>query len=169
MTNGRPPPARTSSATRSTVAARSARSSGRGHVDGRPEQLVESLVRALLPGRQRRAGEDEMDGEPGLRAGRGGEPAMVGPAAAGRDQRVGAVGERRADEELEVPQLVAAEREREQVLALDPDVGVAADGRREPRQALQRRRPVEQREPRQRGDRRGNTHRSILSARLGGP
>ena len=66
-------------------------------------------------------------------------------------RRVGALGQGRADEELEVAQLVAAERERQQVLALDPDARPAAEGRREPRQRLQRRRPVEQREPREIG------------------
>ena len=48
-----------------------------------------------------------------------------------RDERVGALGERGPDEELEVAQLVAAERQRQEVLALDPDVG--ADRRARPR------------------------------------
>ena len=69
----------------------------------------------------RRAGQHEMDVEPGRRPGGGRQPAVVGPAPAARDERVGAIGQRRADQELEVPQLVAAERERQQVLALDPD------------------------------------------------
>ena len=118
---------------------------GRGDVDRGAEQLVEPLVRAFLAGRERRAGEDEMDGEPGPRAGRGGEPAMVGPAPAGRDQRVGALRQRLTDEELQVPQLVAAEREGQEVLALDPDVRAAAERRREALEPAERRRPVEQR------------------------
>ena len=75
-----------------------------------------------------------MDLEAGLRAGGGGEPRVVRPAAPGRDERVGALGERRADQELEVAQLVAAERERQQVLALDPELGAAAERGRQPRQ-----------------------------------
>ena len=54
----------------------------------------------------------------------------------GRDEAVGALRQRGADQELEVAQLVAAEGEREQVLALDPDLGAAAERRREPRQRL---------------------------------
>ena len=69
-----------------------------------------------------------------------------------RDERVGALGERRPDEELQVPQLVPAERERQEVLALDPDLDAAAERVREPRQPVERRRSVEQREARQRGD-----------------
>ena len=90
-----------------------------------------------------------MDGQPGLRAGRGGQPAVVRPAPAGRDQGVGALGQRRPDQELEVAQLVAAEAERQEVLALDPDV--ARRHRAPPRTAAarQRRGRVEEREARQ--------------------
>ena len=54
----------------------------------------------------------------------------------GGDQAVGALGQRRADQELQVSQLVAAERERQQVLALDPDLDAAAERGREARQRL---------------------------------
>jgi hypothetical protein len=51
-----------------------------------------------------------------------------GSTSAGRrDERVGAVRDGRRDEELEVPELVPAEGERQQVLALDPDVDAAAE------------------------------------------
>ena len=54
-----------------------------------------------------------------------------------------------ADEELQVAQLVATERQRQQVLALDPDLGPAAERGRQPRQRRERRRSVEQREARE--------------------
>ena len=126
---------------------------GRGLVDRRAEQLVESDARI---GRvDRRAGQDEVDGKARLRAGRRGQPGMVRPAPAGGHQRVGALGQRGPDEELEVAQLVATERERQEVLALDPDLGPAAERRGEARQRRQRRRTVEQREARERAADRG--------------
>ena len=121
----------------------------RRDMDGRAEQLVEALVRAWRV--ERRAGQHEVDAESGLRAGGRGQPGVVRPAPPGRDEGVGALGERRPDEELEVAQLVATEREGEQVLALDPHVRPAADGRGEPRDPLERRWAVEQGEPRQVG------------------
>ena len=133
-------------------------------MDGRAQELVESLVCTRLV--DRRSAEDEMDVKTGPRPGRRREPAVVRPAAARRDERVGAVGQRRADEELEVPQLVPAERQRQQVLALDPDLDASTKRRREPLDRMERRRPVEQREPRQRGDRRGRIgweHRRIVA------
>ena len=137
---------------------------GRRHVDRRPEQLVETLVRA---GRvDRRTAQHEMDVEAGPRSGRGRQPAMVRPAPSRRDQRVGALGQRRTDKELQVPQLVPAERERQQVLALDPDLDAAAERRGEPLEPMERRRALEQPEPRQRGDRRrriGWEHRRIVA------
>ena len=51
----------------------------------------------------------------------------------------------RADQELEVAQLVATERDRQEVLALDPQLGPVAERGRQPRQRSERRRPVEQR------------------------
>ena len=118
-----------------------------------PSRPSSASSRSFGPGRVgRRAGQDEVDVETRLRPGGGRQPAVVRPAAAGRDERVGAVGKRRPDEELQVPQLVAAERERQEVLALDPDVGPAAQRGREPRQRLERRGPVEEGEPRQAGD-----------------
>src|SRR5260221_475744 len=88
-------------------------------------------------------------GSAGGGGGGGGKPGLVRPAPTGRDERVSTLGEGRADEELEVAQLVAAERERKQVLTLDPHVRPAADGRREPRDPLERRWTVYQSEPRQ--------------------
>ena len=75
-----------------------------------------------------------MDRQPGPRAGGGGQPGVVRPAPARRDEAVGAVGQRRPDEELEAAQLVAAERQRQQVLALDPDLGPTAERGPEARQ-----------------------------------
>ena len=124
-----------------------------------PEQLVEALIRALVAGVARRAGQDEIDLEAGSGSRRRGEPAVVRPPPSRGDQRVGAVGERRPDEELQVPELVAAERERQQVLALDPDVGAATERSREPGGAIEGRRAVEQDETRQRGDQGRNDHR----------
>ena len=116
--------------------------------------------RSRAGGRWRRAARPaRRPGPAGRRAGpraRGGRssPAFAPAAAVSRqwfdqrrptrDEGVGAIGERRADEELEVAQLVAAERERQQVLALDPDVGAAAERLREARQPMERRRAVEQ-------------------------
>ena len=119
-------------ATRWTSASRSVRWSVVGDVDRRPEHRVEALVRAGLV--ERRAAQDEVDVEARPGAGGGRQPAVVRPAPARRHQRVGALGERRPDEELEVAQLVPAERQRQEVLALDPDLDPAAERRREPRQ-----------------------------------
>src|SRR4029077_14135465 len=49
-------------------------------------------------------------------------------------------------------ELVAAERERQQVLALDPQLDPVAERGRQPRQRAQRRGAIEQAMPRQRGD-----------------
>ena len=69
----------------------------------------------------------------------------LGKAPAG-DQRVGALGQRLADEELGLPHLVAAEREPGQVVSLDQEP--PAELARELRQLLQRRLAGEQAEPR---------------------
>ena len=105
-------------------------------VDGRAEHLVEDDAGVRRIGR--RAGEDEMDVEAGHRPGGGRQPAVVGPAPAAGDERVRTLRERRPDEELQVAQLVPAERDRQQVLALDPDVHAAAERVREARQAMER-------------------------------
>ena len=130
----RPPPARSQIRDDPVDERRPLRSLvGRRDVDRRAEQLVESLVGA---GRvDRRSAEHEVDVEAGPRPGRGRQTAMVRPAPSRRDERVGALGQRRADEELQVPQLVPAERQRQQVLALDPDLDAAAERRGEPRRA----------------------------------
>ena len=61
-------------------------------------------------------------------------------------------GQRGADEELEVAQLVATERERKEVLTLDPDLDVMSKCGREPGHHVERRWAIEQAEP---GPRRG--------------
>jgi len=61
----------------------------------------------------------------------------VAPSA-GCHEDVGASGLRRADEELQVPQLVAAERQGQEILPLDPDVGAATEHGREARQSMER-------------------------------
>jgi hypothetical protein len=134
-------------------------------VDPRAEELVEGLVRPLVPGERPRAGEHEMDGKPGSRAGGGGEPAMVRPAPTRRDQRVRALRQRGTDEELQVPELVPAECERQEILALEPDLGPGAgrgpcpERRAQAVRGQERRRRVEQPEPGQRGDRGWDVHR----------
>ena len=130
----------------------------RGDVDRGAEQRVQDFVRPRWRGW--RSGQDEVNREARLGAGRGRQTAMVRPAAPGRDQRVGALGERLADEEFEVAQLVAAERERQQVFALDPDIDGPAERGRETRQPLERRRAVDQREARQGGDAGGSVNRT---------
>ena len=89
------------------------------------------------PGRARRAAARTG------RGGRRGRPSPRPPPSAGQwlDQRrpvvtrrVGALREGRPDQELEVAQLVAAEGEREQVLALDPDAPRLRRARRETRE-----------------------------------
>ena len=149
MTYGRRPAARSSPTTRSRSAARSARSS-----------VAAWWTVAPSSSSSRRPG---WAGRPAVRTGRGGpsRPARAPAAAVSRawfDQRrpdvtrrVGALGQRGADEVLEVAQLVPAEGQRQQVLALDPQLGATAEGRRQARQRRQRRRAVEQREPREAG------------------
>ncbi len=106
----------------------------RGDVDRRPEQLVESHAGVRWIGRWTR--EHEVDCEAGPRSGRRSQPGVVRPSAAGRDEGVGAICDGGADEELEVAELVATERQREEVLTLDPDLGATADRGREPRERL---------------------------------
>ncbi len=108
-----------------------------GERDGRPRRIG---------GRPR---QHEMDAETGPGTGRRGQPGVVRPPPARRDQVVGALGQRRADQELEIAQLVAAKRERQEVLALDPDLRTVAERGREARQTVERRGSVEQREARE--------------------
>jgi hypothetical protein len=54
------------------------------------------------------------------RSGGSGEAAVVGPTTAGRHERIGARREGRPDEELEIAELVPAEGQWQQILALDP-------------------------------------------------
>ena len=125
---------------------------GRGLVDRRPEQLVQPTARIRRVGR--RPGQDEVDVETGDRPGRRRQAAVVRPASAGGHEAVGAGGQRGADERLEVAQLVAAERERQEVFALDPELGATTERRRQPNQRGDRRRAAGQREARQVGRRR---------------
>ena len=110
----------------------------------------------------RRAGQDEMHLEPGVGARGGGEPAVIGPPTPRRDERVRAVGERGTNQEFEIPELVAAERERQQVLALDPQFHPAAEGRLESLETMERARLGEQAVAWQGGD--GRVHRSMVAA-----
>ncbi len=145
----RRPAARRSATTRSRSAARSARSSVAAWWTVAPSSSSSTT--------------------PGLGGSVGGpdrtrwtsRPARAPAAAVSRawfDQRrpdvtrhVGTLGQRGPDEVLQVAQLVPAEGQRQQVLALDPQLGAAAEGRRQARQRRERRRAVEQREPREAG------------------
>ncbi len=109
---------------------------GLGNMDRRAQQRVESLVGARRVGP--RTGQDDVHAKTGLRPCGGRQTTVVRPAAPGRDERVGAGGKGSSDEELEIPKLVATERERQEVLALDPDVGPATQRGREPRQRAER-------------------------------
>ena len=79
-----------------------------GHVDSRAKHGVEALVGAWRV--DRRAAENEVDVKAGLRPGRGRQAAVVRPSPARRHEGVGAFGQGRPDEELQVPELVPAER-----------------------------------------------------------
>jgi hypothetical protein len=95
-------------------------------VDSSPQQAVQAFVRARRAGR--RAGEDEIDVEPGSCSRCCGKAAVVRPATPGRDERVGSLGKGSANEEFEVPELVTAERQGQQILALDPDFDITTEG-----------------------------------------
>ncbi len=133
-------------------------------VDRRAEELVELPAGVRWIGRRSR--QDEVDVEPRDRPGRGRQPAVVRPASAGRDEAIGVLGQRRPDEHLEVAQLVAAEGQRKEVLALDPELGPAAERGRQPWQRGERRRLVDQREPGKIGQRARHGCRVVVG---GGP
>ena len=118
-------------------------------VDRRAEQLAQHDAGIGWVGR--RSGQDEVDLETRPCSGGGGQPGVIRPAPAGRDEGVRTLRQRGADEVLQVPQLVPAEGQRQQVLALDPQLGAAAQDGRQARQRRQRRWAVEQREPREAG------------------
>ena len=103
-----------------------------------------------------------MHREAGSSSGSRRQPAVVRPAPARGDQCVGALGQGGTDEELEVPQLVSAECQREQVLALDPDIRSAAESGRESSERRQRRQSVEQLEARHCGDPGRDDQRSLI-------
>ena len=143
MTYGRRPAARRSATTRSTQRLAFRAVVGRGLVDGRAEQLVEDDARVRRVGR--RPGQDEVDAEPG--------PAPA--AAVSRpwfDQRRPTVTSVSAPSASAAPtrnsrlrSLLPAERERQQVLALDPDARRRPPSAAEKRgEAVQRRRSVDQ-------------------------
>ena len=159
---GRRPSARSSARTRSTMAARSARSSVAAWWTVAPSNS--SRRTPGLGGSTGGPDRTRWTARPGLRAGRRGQPGMVRPAPAGRDERVGALGQRGADQELQVAQLVATERERQEVLALDPDLDAATERGGEARQGRQRRGTVDQAETREAqriGDSRWTTRRMV--------
>ncbi len=105
-------------------------------MDDRAKESIEPFVRAGR--RDRWPRQHEVNRQAGRRAGSGGQAAMVRPAPARGDKDVGIVGQRRTYEEFQVPQLVPTERQGQEVLPLDPDVGAAAEDGREARQSMER-------------------------------
>src|SRR5436305_1366741 len=85
-----------------------------GHADDVPAQAVEL--------RWRRALEREDRPETEARRDRGERAAAVGLERAAGDQRVGALGQRLADEELELPDLVARLEQSREIVALHPQL-----------------------------------------------
>ena len=84
--------------------------------------------------------------EPELRGDSGDLPRVVRLHAADRDERVAALRERVSDQVLQLPRLVAAVREaRVAVLALRPDLDLAAEVLAQPLEPMHRRRTEEQR------------------------
>jgi hypothetical protein len=84
--------------------------------------------------------DDEAALQPFLHRRRERDAAVVRLRRAAGDQRVGAFGQGRGDQELELARLVAAGKEAEQVVALDPDLGAA------PARTLRRERGAEARQ-----------------------
>ena len=85
--------------------------------------------------------------QPGLRSCGRRQAGVIRPTPARGDQGVGPLRSRGPHEKLEVAQLVTAEGERQQILALDPDLDLATDRIREPRNCVQGRRAVKEGEP----------------------
>ena len=82
--------------------------------------------------------------------GRGsGRPGMVGLYAAEGDNRIGATGENVGEDELQLPYFVAAETERDGVVALDQNARrTGSEYSTKPRRLLERRRLRQQRDTR---------------------
>ena len=119
-----------------------------------PEQAGEEQVAVELRGRRALEREDRPETE--ARRDRGDRAAAVGLERAAGDQRVGALGQRLADEELELPDLVARLDEPREIVALHPHLDAQLLG-----QALeleQRRRRVGELDAR---DRRGARHHDL--------
>ena len=90
------------------------------------EQPIEQRVRRR-PGRRRPVGHEHAP-QPHPRRHRRRRPRVIRLDAAGRDQRVGPFGQRLRRHELELADLVAAEPERNRVVALDEQRAAAAQG-----------------------------------------
>ena len=122
-TNGWRPSRVRRSATSIIFGARSSRLDDVVH--GRAEQLIEPRVAGGRRGR--RAVERRARPKPERGAGGGGDARVIGLHAAARDERVGAGGERFGRHRLHLPHFVAAQAERQQVVALHEELraGVA--------------------------------------------
>ncbi len=120
-----------------------------GRHPGEVQLGAEEARQELVAGRLGRgvAAQHQVDGPAEASAGRRGHAAVVGLAGADRDQRVRAVGLRRAAEELQLPGLVATHAQAGEVVALDPQPGAAGQHR----PPLQRRGQRGQRHPGWRG------------------
>ena len=117
MRYGRPPPARISPATVSMTSGPRARSAVGAVAHLRAEQPAEEKIAVVGRGRGARHHQHRAQAEP--RGHRGHCPAAVRLERAARDQGVGALLQRLADQELELAHLVAGLEQAGQVVALD--------------------------------------------------
>ena len=129
------------------------------------EQPIEPRVAGRR--RRRRAVEDEHDRKPERGAGGGGDARVIGLQPAARDERVGAGGARFGRHRLHLPHFVAAQAERQQVVALHEE----SRARRRPTplrrrvSSIDRRRMRRERDGRERhqgGERGGHRHPPYL-------
>ena len=104
----------------------------------RTEQLVEQEVAVAVVGRAAPEHEVALEIDPTGRS--GGDAGVVALAPAAGDEAVGALRDRVDGERRELARLVAAEREAGQVVALDEQDGVGAEGLLQPLHPLHRRR-----------------------------
>jgi hypothetical protein len=113
-------------------------------LDLRAKQLGEEQVSTRLNGRH--TVQDQYAVEPAFRRGGRGRASVIRLNTAHRDECVRAFGERLGDRELELPNLVTAEPERNGVVAFGQQTRSATERRSKPRQFLDRRWSGEQRE-----------------------
>lgn len=115
----------------------------------RAEKLVEQNV-AVVPIRlvlaRHGVRQHEFACEPGMRGCGGAQAGVVRLACTGGYERIAALLERVADEELQLPELAAAPAEAHQIVALDVDAGTLrqAESPFETSEALDRCRPVKE-------------------------